>query len=37
MINHNHTENKEILKSVGFHYVKTIMRYGEFNGYICFK
>ncbi len=37
MINHNHTENKEILKSVGFHYVKTIMRYGELNGYICFK
>ena len=37
MINHTHAENKEILKSVGFHYVKTIMRYGELHGYIYFK
>lgn len=37
MINHTHSENKEMLQEVGFHHVETIMRYGEFNGYICFK
>lgn len=37
MINYTHHENKEMLQHVGFHHIETIMRYGEFNGYICFK
>lgn len=37
MIPNTHLANRSMLSSVGFENVTSIMRYGEFNGYICIK
>lgn len=37
MITNTHKENKKMLSDVGFLHVTTVMKYGEFNGYVCFK
>jgi tRNA (cmo5U34)-methyltransferase len=32
-----HSVNRSLLSSVGFENITSIMRYGEFHGYICIK
>lgn len=37
MVTNTHSENRHLLSGAGFSHVTTVMRYGEFNGYVCFK
>ncbi|MCD8914335.1 methyltransferase domain-containing protein [Staphylococcus simulans] len=37
MKTNTYNENLEMLKNTGFTNVETIMKYGEFNGYLCIK
>ncbi|WP_165211585.1 methyltransferase domain-containing protein [Streptococcus tangpeifui] len=37
MVTNTHSENTRLLSHAGFSHIATIMRYGEFNGYLCFK
>lgn len=37
MVTNTHSENQCLLSSVGFSHITTVMKYGEFNGYLCFK
>lgn len=37
MKSNTHCKNKEVLEEIGFESVETVMKYGEFNGYLCIK
>ncbi|QQL47006.1 methyltransferase domain-containing protein [Streptococcus mutans] len=37
MVTNTHSENRRLLSSVAFSHITTVMKYGEFNGYLCFK
>ncbi|MCL2113631.1 MAG: methyltransferase domain-containing protein [Streptococcaceae bacterium] len=37
MKTNTHSENKKMLIDAGFQHVSTIMKYGEFTGYVCIK
>lgn len=37
MKTNTHDENKKMLKQAGFSHVASVMKYGEFNGYVCTK
>ena len=37
LVTNTHSENRRLLSSAGFSHITTVMKYGEFNGYLCFK